>query len=317
MSLSLLSLAACFLLPGQVRLSIANLGHGSNAIRGGGVSGQGYALLAVANVAQTNWQTLGTVTANVSGAFVFIDSNASPQRFYRSVSTQANGVTNVTGGLLAWWKLDEGSGTNVADSSGNGRNGHFYVSSFPNNKYPVWTNGNIGSGLEFNRYECVETENFADSLSNYSVACWYRISPNTIPGQLQMVNKFDNGVGINGAGWVLMNESGDITFAWGGTSCYAEGGGDNHTDNAWNHVICSISGTNLTQWNNGVLVSQVQLLTCPFSSYSNTGPVRIGWSGTAGFGDTGFVGTLDDIRIYNRVLNSNEVQLLYRWRGEP
>jgi hypothetical protein len=45
-------------------------------------------------LARTNWQTLGTVTANTNGSFLFIDSNASPKRLYRSLST---GATNQAG----------------------------------------------------------------------------------------------------------------------------------------------------------------------------------------------------------------------------
>jgi len=71
----------------------------------------------------------------------------------------------------------------------------------------------------------------------------------------------------------------------------------NHTDHNWNHIVCSIFGTNLMQWNDGALVTQVQLLTCPFSSYPTAGPVRIGWPETSGFRDVGYAGTLDDIRI--------------------
>jgi hypothetical protein len=300
-----------------VALTITNLGSGQYRIGGVGLSGQAYQILSAPQLPASNWLSLGSVTANVQGAFAFVDSTNLPRRFYRSLGPQGSSITNVTAGLLAWWKLDEGSGTNVADSSGNGHDGHFYTASSPYNTFPVWTTGVIGSGLAFNLYQCVQTANFADSLSNFTVACWYQIGSNTVPGQLQMVNKFDDN-GIDGAGWVLMNESGDITFAWGGATCYAEGGGDTHTDHAWNHVVCCISGTNLVQWNNGNPVIQAMLLTCPFASYSNSGPVRIGWDARPSGGpDSGFVGILDDIRIYNRVLSPSEVQMLYRWRGEP
>ena len=220
---------------------------------------------------------------------------------------------DITTGLLGWYKFDEGSGTNVADSSGNGYNGAFFVATAPNDTFPAWTTAKIGSSaLIFTRYQGIKTTNFADSLSNYTIACWYKIGPDSIPGQLQMVNKFADGVGISGAGWVLMNESGDITMAWGGASCGSEGGGDTHTDTNWNHVAACVTGTNIVQWNNGALVSQVLILTCSYANFTNTGSVRIGWNGTSG--DSAFVGSLDDVRIYNRALISNEVQAVYNYR---
>ena len=66
-------------------LTIIDLGNGSNAIRGNGISNRTYRIEFGATVPTTNWQTLGTATSDPSGIFLFFDSNASPQRFYRSV----------------------------------------------------------------------------------------------------------------------------------------------------------------------------------------------------------------------------------------
>jgi hypothetical protein len=46
-------------------------------------------------------------------------------------------------GLVGWWKLDEGEGSIVRDSSGNGNNGIAIGS-------PTWTTGPAGVALSFN-----------------------------------------------------------------------------------------------------------------------------------------------------------------------
>ncbi len=44
----------------------------------------------ITNLGSTNWQTIGTITADPSGALQFTDTNApaQSQRFYRSVKWQ-------------------------------------------------------------------------------------------------------------------------------------------------------------------------------------------------------------------------------------
>jgi hypothetical protein len=66
-------------------LTITPLGQGSNAITGQDILGRTYQVQYVTDPQTTNWQTLGTATPNSSGTFQFIDSNAAPQRFYRTV----------------------------------------------------------------------------------------------------------------------------------------------------------------------------------------------------------------------------------------
>jgi type II secretory pathway pseudopilin PulG len=51
---------------------------------------------------------------------------------------------NITNGLIGYWKLDEGSGTSTADSSGNGHPGTLANS-------PTWTTGKINNALTFSK----------------------------------------------------------------------------------------------------------------------------------------------------------------------
>ena len=59
-------------------------------------------------------------------------------------------LTSVTEGadpsLVGWWRLDEGNGTNVSDSSGYGNHGTI-------NGDPQWIEGFIGKALQFEGVE--------------------------------------------------------------------------------------------------------------------------------------------------------------------
>jgi hypothetical protein len=56
------------------------------AIGGQGIPGDTYIIEYATNVPPTmNWLTLGTVTADSSGAFVLVDTGASGLRFYRAI----------------------------------------------------------------------------------------------------------------------------------------------------------------------------------------------------------------------------------------
>jgi hypothetical protein len=66
-------------------LTISPLGGSSYLIRGAGIPDRTYQIQAADQAGSTNWQGLGSATANEFGEFLFIDGNGSPQRFYRSV----------------------------------------------------------------------------------------------------------------------------------------------------------------------------------------------------------------------------------------
>lgn len=76
-------------------------------------------------------------------------------------------------GLVAFWQLDEGSGTKVKDASGNGHHGEI--------KGPKWTTGKIGKGLIFagkDNKELVEVPDAddLDGMSAMTATVWANIT---------------------------------------------------------------------------------------------------------------------------------------------
>jgi hypothetical protein len=70
----------------SANLRLVPTGNGSYEIWGDGIPGRVYHIQATEQLGTTNWQTLGTVTGDTSGLFLFLDATNSPLRFYRTMS---------------------------------------------------------------------------------------------------------------------------------------------------------------------------------------------------------------------------------------
>ena len=85
--------------------------------------------------------------------------------------------------------------------------------------------------------------------------------------------------------------------------------------NHWYHVVHEWSaGGGLRLYVNGVLdgsASQSIFTGSGLSNYLAIGGPQPGGTGCSTDAATGFAGTIDDVRIYNRALSPQEVQQLY------
>jgi hypothetical protein len=83
-----------------------------------------------------------------------------------AVSIPGDGIPH----LIVWWQLDEGGGTCVFDSSGNGNGGTLL-----GNPLPVWTNGVMPGALQFDGSQnYVQSDQaFDQTISNYTIEAWF------------------------------------------------------------------------------------------------------------------------------------------------
>ncbi|MHC4325139.1 MAG: hypothetical protein ACYSUX_12820, partial [Planctomycetota bacterium] len=65
---------------------------------------------------------------------------------------------DISDGLVAYWPLDEGTGTTTADISGNGNNGTFVDA-------PAWVSGKFGGALDFDGIDDVVDCGLAPELN--------------------------------------------------------------------------------------------------------------------------------------------------------
>lgn len=240
------------------------------------------------------------------------------------------GVTNVTNGMIAWWKLNDGAGTMAADSWGTNT---MYFGGTGN----LWTNGIVGNNALYfngNGWLTNVSKSFADNLPGMTVSFWVKetgLGGDNNTGSL--VEKGNNtGFDAPNPGWALQGDG--VSNIYFGTyqidGTYTEtphlnSGPDFPIigDNNWHFVLgeyTNVPGVGITPY---IYIDGAQItggltttgnptnIAAPFNPIiigaEITGPTNAGYPG----------GTMQDVRIYNRALSLPEIQNLYKWRGQP
>jgi YD repeat-containing protein len=218
-----------------------------------------------------------------------------------SATTQA-----ASSGLEAYWKFDENTGTTTADSSGNGNTGTIVSA--------TWTTGEINSALSFNGTSAYVGASGSGSLADLyttgmTVSAW--IKPTGTSNAGRIVDKDNNGNG----GWLFaMNGSNTVKFASDqfATTQPTRTSTTTITLNTWQLVTAtwdgSTNGANIHVYINGVLADGASVNGSGAAGPDDTTPVTIGNRQVDSA--RGFIGAIDEVRIYNRILSSTEIAAL-------
>ncbi len=227
-------------------------------------------------------------------------------------------------GLVGHWKLDETSGATAADSSGVGNPGA--VTGTATWGSAVRANGftaNYTNGQDY-----IEIAN-SSSLQNvqedsYSLAAWFK--PTTLPpgvdgdntGSYAILAKsgWHLGLTYHNTGTLFLEHWTGTTPSWNGAGAYFY-----NAPGKWYHLVGVVdrdAGT-IKFYLNGVLVN-TSTFTAGSATYEyGTEPFRIGvanpYNGTWGHAANGVI---DDVRIYNRAIDAEEIAKVYglvgRWK---
>jgi hypothetical protein len=212
----------------------------------------------------------------------------------------------VVAGLVAWWALDDGSGTGVSDGSGNGFDGTLSGG--------TWVSGYDGGALEFDGGSSSATVSLPvsvfDSVSNeISIVFWAYGDPDLQPLKCTVFGATD----ANGSR--LLN----IHLPWTSTVYWDAGNSDDGYDRIskkaveseyegrWNHWVFTknASAGTMCIYLNGVLWQSGSGL-----SKTMTGVVANARFGSGVNADY-YGGSLDEVRIYNVELLADEVATLF------
>jgi hypothetical protein len=226
------------------------------------------------------------------------------------VTVVASGA-DVTSGLVRNYRLDNNGGTTATDSAG--------ANSATLTNGPVWSTGKIGaSAVTFDGVnDYLATSNLAGTLGGTAtLTAWIKT---TQVGNVKMYNA----PGI--AGVEQFNGDNDIFWGWlDDTGRIAIKVGDNVNvarstnpvnDGQWHHVAFSRdSATGMIKlYVDGVLnataTSDAGLKTTPFASFGRIEDT----GGTINY----LAGSLDEIRVYNRVLSDGEVMTVKNAGAAP
>lgn len=219
-------------------------------------------------------------------------------------NTKDFGIAELSG-LIAWWKLDETSGRDVADASGNGNIGKIL------NGQPRWQTsaGKIGGALLLDGkgdWIHVANESNFDCVSEVTVAAWIK------------VNRFDKDwqavVTKGDSAWRIQRNASTDTLEFACTGLKVPGdnqygalfGRMNINDGKWHHVAGVYDGRNMVIYVDGRMdVSQ----SASGSINTNDHPVYIGEN--AEMNGRFWNGLIDDVRVYNYGLDQDQVEALY------
>ncbi|MGD0649522.1 MAG: LamG-like jellyroll fold domain-containing protein, partial [Acidobacteriaceae bacterium] len=213
----------------------------------------------------------------------------------------ATATVTVSSGLVGRWPLDEGTGLVAHDISGQGNNGTWSgVPSSPNGTY--YSTGVIGSYAGYfdgsDNKLTIGTQPAYQFTGPFTVSAWI----NTVSGGtiLTMQNGGDNG-------YNLAISYGIIRFCvYANTIETCTGGGHYPLSSpGWTYFTAVSDGSNISVYANGSFVASSPAAP-PTAS---TGPLVFGVAQRGGYSN--FIGSLDDIRIYNRALSANEISSLY------
>ncbi|MEI6149259.1 MAG: LamG domain-containing protein, partial [bacterium] len=212
----------------------------------------------------------------------------------------------------AWWKLDESSGTNVFDSTINANHGTLY------NVSNAWTSGVISNGLLLdgtNDYVQVPNSVTLKPSAGVSVSLWLKPSRTYTNGTAYFLSKWTPG---GSTGYSLGCESGALAF----TICATGEKTLRYTCTLTSAVPLYVAGTFSSSGHrlyiNGALSAETNYDWETGFATLNQGTNALRLGAASGSTPTNFfAGLLDDVRVYDRDLTSNEVHAVYELGADP
>ncbi len=204
-------------------------------------------------------------------------------------------------GLFGYWKFDEGLGTTVSDSSGNGNTGTIGYA-------PHWVKGIIANALSFDGsqdYVSIPTSPSVAVQGNaISLECWIKPTV-TLDGSLNRITSIiDKGDEYT---FQVNPNDGRIWFAvilqglnWQGvttTTSHWQAG-------VWHQLTGTYDGSNLKIYVDGSLQNTKAL--SGNLNYPTSFPLTIG-AHSLGY-DNNFNGAIDEVKIYNYARSPTDIQ---------
>jgi len=214
----------------------------------------------------------------------------------------------MTDGLVGWWKMDESSWGSVIDSSGNGNTGTVAGGA-------TVAAGKFGNGGSFDGsddYVGVGISAFPTGSNPRTMSLWFKMIKSGAQQALFNYGANNSGDRVdlfydNSAGTLgIENVNRGVNFLW-------------TYDSNWHHLV-AVYPSGETQTDKWLLyldgvqksTSSNGTVTTLSTTASNAVIGKLNVAGGYEFG-----GILDDVRIYNRALQSSEVSQLYNWAPGP
>ncbi len=237
--------------------------------------------------------------------------------------TASSGTAAPTSGLVGYWKFDAGSGSSAIDSSGYSNTGTLSNS-------PTWGGGKVSGALAFSAASSSRVRASAsaslNNLNTLSACAWIKPSGSMTGSFIRVLGKLSTSSSSDWAGWGIYIDKayGNLLSFYTRQYGWIETTAVMATD-TWQHVCATWDGTNGTSgmkvYYNGAQAG-VQYsgddsgTSADFSSGGafddSSSPLNIGVNAST---SEKFDGSIDEVRVYNRVLSASEVADVYNYTG--
>ena len=199
--------------------------------------------------------------------------------------------------LVGTWQFEEGSGTTINDLSGNSNNGSISGA--------TWVSGKTGGGLYFDgnsNYGTFSLTGFGSDFSEGTISMWVNANWNNSTSETFIH------IYVDAQNYISISKSNFNNLLWRySANNTLEQGSKSMTDpNGW-HMLSmtfSKSGEVVKYYFDGASGASD---STNLGVWTGTPSVRYLARSTSDYGEA----TIDDVRIYNRVLNSSEIAELY------
>ena len=249
---------------------------------------------------QTQIINLQTVLSSNSNDIVEINKQLTTlNQYYLALFDKLNGLlaqlssspSTIQTGLIAYYPFNG----NAGDSSGNGNHGTVINTLSYTSDHSLRPNSalNLGSGritTNTRVFNFLQTDIF-------SISFWVMIDDNSSGGRLLSTENPEGNFRIASYG------NGSYAFQFGGQPYLY----DTIPLNKWYYITYVYSNRSISFYKNGVLKTTAINSTVEVLNYGT--PFTIGAKAASAY-DT-WKGKIDELRIYNRVLSSDEIQYLY------
>jgi len=234
---------------------------------------------------------IGVEGTGAAGMLLFDDI-----RLYARVGEVITPTDPGTDHLFGAWNFDEGSGTVVADNSGNGLAGTIVGA--------TWSQGKEGAALLFAEMDYVETGHAGvTGTGSRTCAAWIKTGE---------ANRVFLSWGLNTAGkkWRMrLDATGGLRIEVNGGYHYGQAF---LADDEWHHTAVVLEDDDTPDvsetllYVDGLPETTRAVLDEPIDTDAN-GELRIGKST---YDSTGFIGLIDGVRVYDRALSAGELRHL-------
>ncbi|MFC1942131.1 LamG domain-containing protein [Chloroflexota bacterium] len=217
-------------------------------------------------------------------------------------SSLVSGSPNPT--IVSLWHLDEGGGATVSDSGGNNNDGTIQGASWVNE-------GKFGSALSFDGdddYVQFPPSNQILDIDNFTIQTWFQTSHNHPvygSGEGRMVNLHRKNPGTTSTSAVSLYVEQDkigLLYHTGSTHAWLKYDVDYH-DDEWHRITATHDGDTYRLYYDGIEVASQN------DTFGDFGTIPA-YLGTYNSSERFFKGYLDEVAIWTRALNADEIAAL-------